>query len=69
MVCTSGEVFGLGLSTELTTQVISLCVGMSDVSLNGTIFQAMHVYFTKNSSGGFFNFCKINMHGLENCTV
>ena len=47
MVCTSGEVFGLGLSTERTTQVISLCVGMSGVSLNGAIFQAMHVYFTK----------------------
>ena len=44
MVCTSGEVFGLSLSTERTTQVISLCVGVSDVSLNGGIFLILNIY-------------------------
>ena len=45
MVCTSCEVFGFSLSTELTQQVISLHVRMSGVSLNCGIFLILNFYF------------------------
>ena len=45
MVFISGEIFDLSLSIELTTQVVSLGVGMYGVSLNGVTLFILNLFF------------------------